>query len=134
MLYQVFIDRLFETYVNSWKTENKALLMERYAKVLNNPRIDFEKLDNWINSEWHSNFMPTPAELKQASLKCLKYERSDKFIHIVARNTKTGVKSNRWAFPYGTTEEQMVAVLNKTEPLKDENGNFLSWEILEVWN
>ena len=62
-----FLDKLFNMFSGSFKTENKQTWWDAYKSVLSE-KVDYEKLFDTMLTEYTSKTAPSPAWLKEKSV------------------------------------------------------------------
>lgn len=124
-----FVQKLFLLYTNSWNDTNEFIKKRQYIVALDNNKIDFDLLMDRIAKYHKSEFIPTPAWLKEEAIHCYSREfkkNTSNWIQVKVYNPIAKTTSSKDAFPIGTTEEQMIKAYEKESKHK-------GWKILEVF-
>lgn len=122
-----FTNKLFLLYPNSFNAQNEFIKKRQYIIALDNPKVDFEILLDRIAKYHKSEFMPTPAWLKEESKHSYKKEfrNSEKtWRHLKIYNPIYKEVQNTDCFPPNTTDSQILKTYEKLFP------NTQGWEIV----
>ena len=90
----------WQTHYNSWNRMNKNFLLIKYEDLLNNPKIEFLKIGNYLNNLFKTNF--TTEQIIQ-SMNCTKFEnlKKEEKINMFSENPIVNRRQNKEFFRSG---------------------------------